>query len=455
MSKHDVKLIGARTDLVPINAANSDAEFERSLSRSSRRLMITGSLSLLAGLTAMGAWAFYAPLKTAALANGFVKVAGERKTVQHLEGGIVRDIFVREGETVSKGQVLMRLVDVTARARRALLLVEHDALLAEQARLEAERDDRSAPVFADALLARQHEEAVARLIAGELQLFNSRRASLLGQVEVLEQRKRQAREKIEGRLAEIASTRSQLGFILEELRGAELLLEQGMYLKTRYYALKRAEAELQGSIGRLSADVAEAQAQIGETQLRIIDLRNQVRREVSDRLQDVRARLRDISERLDAAADILARTEIIAPESGIVIGLQVHTPGGVIAAGAPILQIVPSDDRLVIEAQVQLQDINRVWQGMPAEVRFTAFNSRATPVFTARVSRISPDRIVDAARQRAYFVAQVEIDRKLTGSLELQPGMPAEVYFVEGERTPIDYLIKPVREQMRRAMTER
>jgi HlyD family type I secretion membrane fusion protein len=228
-----------------------------------------------------------------------------------------------------------------------------------------------------------------------------------------------------------------------------------MYLKTRYYALKRAEAELQGSIGRLSADVAEAQAQIGETQLRIIDLRNQVRREVSDRLQDVRARLRDISERLDAAADILARTEIIAPESGIVIGLQVHTPGGVIAAGAPILQIVPSDDRLVIEAQVQLQDINRVWQGMPAEVRFTAFNSRATPVFTARVSRISPDRIVDAARQRAYFVAQVEIDRKLTGSLELQPGMPAEVYFVEGERTPIDYLIKPVREQMRRAMTER
>ena len=137
------------------------------------------------------------------------------------------------------------------------------------------------------------------------------------------------------------------------------------------------------------------------------------------------------------------------------IGLQVHTAGGVVAAGEPIMQIVPTGDRLVVEAQVQLQDINRIWPGMPAEVRFSAFNSRATPVFTARVSRVSPDRFVDAARQRAYFVAQVEIDRHLAGTIELQPGMPAEVYFVEGERTPLDYLLKPLREQFRRAMIER
>ena len=417
--------------------------------------MLTGSLALVAGVGALGAWAALAPLKTAALASGFVKVAGERKTIQHLEGGIVREIMVREGQAVAKGQVLLKLVDVGARARHALLMVEHDALLAELARLEAERDDRRAPVFPDSLLGRRRDEAVERLISGELQLFNSRRASLFGQIEVLEQRKRQAREKIEGRQSEIDSTRTQLGFIVEELRGAETLLEQGMYLRTRYYALKRTEADLQGAIGRLSADVAEAEAQIGETELRIIDLRNQVRREVNDRIQDVRARLRDLAERLDAAADVLARTEIVAPESGTVIGLLAHTAGGVVGAGAPILQIVPSDDRLVVEAQVQLQDIDRIWTGMPAEVRFTAFNSRATPVFAARVSRISPDRFTDPVRQRAYFIAQVDIDRSLTGSLELQPGMPAEVYFVEGERTPLDYLIKPIREQLRRAMTER
>ena len=455
MSTASAQALSAAAAPVSSKGTEPDDEFDRDLARSSRRLMLTGSAILLAGVGALGSWAALAPLKTAALANGFVKVAGERKTVQHLEGGIVREILVREGETVTKGQVLLRLLDVTPRARHGLLMVEHDALLAELARLEAERDDRRAPAFAETLLARRSDDAVARLLAGELQLFQSRRASLRGQVEVLEQRKRQAREKIEGRMAEIASTRTQLEFIVEELRGAETLLEQGMYLRTRYYALKRTEADLQGVIGRLSADVAESEAQIGETELRIIDLRNQVQREVNDRLQDVRAKLRDVGERLDAAADMLARTEIVAPESGTVIGLQAHTAGGVVVAGAPILQIVPSADRLVVEAQVQLQDIDRIWTGMPAEVRFTAFNSRATPVFSARVSRISADRFTDTARQRAYFLAQVEIDRNLTGSLELQPGMPAEVYFVQGERTPFDYLIKPVREQIRRAMTER
>ncbi len=440
------------------HGAEADATadgFERHLARSSRRLMLTGSLSLVVGAGALGSWAALAPLTTAALANGYVKVAGERKTIQHLEGGIVREILVREGQTVSKGQVLVKLVDVTARARQALLMVEHDALLAELARLEAERDYRPSPTFSPSLLARRQDDAVARLMAGELNLFNSRRAALFGQTEVLEQRKRQAREKIEGRLSEIASTRTQLDFILEELRGAESLLEQGMYLRTRYYALKRTEATLEGTIARLSADVAEAQAQIGETELRIIDLRNQLSREVNDRLQDVRAKLRDLAERLDAAADALARTEIVAPETGTVIGLQVHTAGGVVSPGAPILQIVPTEDRLVVEAQIQLQDINRVWLGMPAEVRFSAFNSRATPVFSARVSRISPDRFIDAARQRAYFIAQIEIDRSVAGAIELQPGMPAEVYFVEGERTPLDYLVKPIREQLRRAMIER
>ena len=185
---------------------------ERGLDRSSRRLMLTGSLSLVVGVGALGAWATLAPLTTAALANGYVKVAGERKTIQHLEGGIVREILVREGQMVTKGQVLLRLVDVTAKARLALLMVERDALLAEMGRLEAERDGRATPLFADTLIARRQDDAVARLIAGELNLFNSRRASFLGQIEVLEQRKRQAREKIEGRLSEISKSVTTKGY---------------------------------------------------------------------------------------------------------------------------------------------------------------------------------------------------------------------------------------------------
>lgn len=177
--------------------------------------------------------------------------------------------------------------------------------------------------------------------------------------------------------------------------------------------------------------------------------------DVNDRLQDIRAKLRDLAERIDVSGAVLSRTEVVAPDAGPVMVLLVHTAGGVVAVGEPIMQIVRTGDRLVIEAQVQLQDINRICPGMPAEVRFSAFNSRATPVFTARVSRVSPDRFADAARQRVYFGAEVAVDRHLAGAIELQPGMPAEVYFVEGERTPLDYLLKPLREQFRRAMIER
>jgi HlyD family type I secretion membrane fusion protein len=436
-------------------AVVAQPRFERRLARSRSGLILAGSLIVLVGAGALGSWAGLAPLRSAAIANGVVKVAGERRVVQHLEGGIVRDLLVREGEPVHQGQVLLRLVDVVPRARLGILQLEHDAVSAEMARVEAELDGLASPRFPEQLLQRRGDPAVARLMQGEARLFNHRRDALQGQIEVLEQRKRQTRERILAREAEIEATRTKLGFILQEIEGAETLLESGMYLKTRYYALKRSEADLRGTMGRLNGDIAEAREVIGETDLRIIDLRNRFRSEASDRLQDLRARLRDVDERLGAAGDVMSRTEIRAPASGEVIGLRAHTPGGVIAAGAPIMEIVPRDEPLVVEVQVQPQDIDRVYLGMPAEVRFTAFSTRATPIYSARVSRISADRMTDPNRQRAYYLAQVEIDRSITGSLTLQPGMPAEVYLVAGERTPLDYLLKPLREQIQRGMTER
>ncbi len=439
----------------PIVAGEAQPRFERALARSRSGLILAGSLIVLAGTGALGSWASFAPLRSAAIASGVVKVAGERRVVQHLEGGIIREIFVREGESVQQGQVLMRLVDVAPRARLGILQLEHDAVSAEMARFEAELEDWSSPRYPESLLQRRGEPAVARLLQGETRLFASRREALLGQIDVLEQRKRQTRERITARQAEIEATRTKLGFILQEIEGAETLLESGMYLKTRYYALKRSEADLLATIGRLNGDIAEAREVMGETDLRIIDVRNRFRAESSDRLQDLRARLRDVGERLAAASDVLARTEIRAPVNGVVFGLRTHTPGGVIAAGAQVMELVPRDEPLVVEVQVQLQDIDRIYPGMPAEVRFTAFSSRATPIYAARVSRISADRTIDPARPRAYYLAQVEIDRSITGSLTLQPGMPAEVYLVAGQRTPIDYLLKPLREQIQRGMTER
>jgi HlyD family type I secretion membrane fusion protein len=430
-------------------------ELARALGTDRRRLAGWGTGLLLAGLGSLVGWAALAPIHSAAIAPGVVKVAGERKTIQHLEGGIVREILVREDQRVDTGDVLMLLDDLGARTRHSLLQGEHDAVSAELARLEAERDGRAgSPLFAPELLARRDDARIARLLDGEVQLLASRNAALRGQLDVLAQRQQQARERIAGREAEIAATRTKLGFITEELEGAKSLLEVGIYLKTRYWALKRAEADLEAEIGRLRADIAEARAQIGEAELRRLDLRNQQRRDASDRIQDLRARLRDLGERLAAADDALTRTRITAPQPGTVIGLQVHTRGGVIRPGAPIMDLVPRDERLLVEARIRPEDIDRVRRGMPAEVRFTAFNQRTTPVFPGEVMRVSADRFTDPTHGLAWYVAQVAIDAGQGAKLALQPGMPAEVYIVTGERTVLSYLVRPIREQIRRSMLE-
>jgi len=439
---------------VPVPPPTLSPELARALGDGRRRLPAWGTGLIVAGFGALAGWAALAPIQSAAVAPGVVKVAGERKTIQHLEGGIVREILVREDQRVDTGDVLVLLDDLTARTRHGLLQGEHDAVTAELARLEAERDGRASAAFPPELVARRDDPRIARLLEGEAQLLASRQAALQGQLDVLAQRQQQAREKIAGRETEIAATRTKLAFITEELEGAKSLLEVGIYLKTRYWALKRAEADLEAEIGRLGADIAEARAQIGEAELRRIDLRNQQRRDAADRIQDLRARLRDLGERLAAADDALARTRITAPQPGTVIGLQVHTRGGVIRPGAPILDLVPRDERLLVEARIRPEDIDRVRRGMPAEVRFTAFNQRTTPVFPGEVVRVSADRFTDPARGLAWYAAQVAIDAGRGAKLALQPGMPAEVYIVTGERTVLSYLVRPIREQIRRSMLE-
>jgi len=252
----------------------------------------------------------------------------------------------------------------------------------------------------------------------------------------------------------MAATRTKLGYIKEEIKGAESLMEVGMYTKTRYFALRRAEADLNSDIGRLQADIAETRALNGETDLRIMDLRNQLQTEINNKLQEIRLKLDDIRERRDAAKYALARSEIVAPQAGRVIGLQVHTIGGVIKPGGAILDIVPKDDKMIVEARIRPEDIDLVHKELPAEVRFTAFNSRTTPVFPGKVVRVSADRFTDPNRGVPFYLAQIEIDPKHVSNLTLKPGMPAEVYIVTGERTALDYLTRPIRDQIHRGMLE-
>jgi len=429
-------------------------DFAQEIDKSRQRMVFMGAIVLTVGFGSLGAWAAFAPMKSAALAQGVVKVASERKTVQHLEGGIVQDILVKEDQEVAAGEILVRLDDINARTRFDMLQGGYDALAAEFARLEAERDERPSLLFPDDLLKRIDDPKVANLLEGEQRLFLSRREGVQGQINVLRQRKQQNGEKIGGRQTQMAATRTKLGYIKEEIKGAESLMEVGMYTKTRYFALRRAEADLNSDIGRLQADIAETRALNGETDLRIMDLRNQLQTEINNKLQEIRLKLDDIRERRDAAKYALARSEIVAPQAGRVIGLQVHTIGGVIKPGGAILDIVPKDDKMIVEARIRPEDIDLVHKELPAEVRFTAFNSRTTPVFPGKVVRVSADRFTDPNRGVPFYLAQIEIDPKHVSNLTLQPGMPAEVYIVTGERTALDYLTRPIRDQIHRGMLE-
>ena len=429
-------------------------DFAQEIDKSRQRMVFMGAIVLTVGFGSLGAWAAFAPMKSAALAQGVVKVASERKTVQHLEGGIVQDILVKEDQEVAAGEILVRLDDINTRTRFDMLQSGYDALAAEFARLEAERDERPNLLFPEDLLKRIDDPKVANLLEGEQRLFLSRREGVQGQINVLRQRKQQNGEKIGGRQTQMAATRTKLDYIKEEIKGAESLMEVGMYTKTRYFALRRAEADLNSDIGRLQADIAETRALNGETDLRIMDLRNQLQTEINNKLQEIRLKLDDIRERRDAAKYALARSEIVAPQAGRVIGLQVHTIGGVIKPGGAILDIVPKDDKMIVEARIRPEDIDLVHKELPAEVRFTAFNSRTTPVFPGKVVRVSADRFTDPNRGVPFYLAQIEIDPKHVSNLTLKPGMPAEVYIVTGERTALDYLTRPIRDQIHRGMLE-
>lgn len=421
---------------------------------SKQRLITVGFLIVILGFGGLGAWAALAPLRSASVAPGFVKVASERKTVQHLEGGIVKEILVQDGDEVTAGQVLLRLDDMAARSRVELLQGKHDSLTVTLARLQAEREGLKSIAFPPEFDARRTQERVSRLIAGEEEVFRTRRAKLDGQMNILRQRLSQFDEQVQGLQLQIKSTTTQLALVAEETDAAEFLLKKGVYEKPKYLALKRTTAKLEGEKGAHQSKIAEIKEQAAEVKLRIIDIEKKWDEEINAELQRVRTELFDTEERLRAAVNTLERTDITAPQHGTVVALAVHTIGGVIKAGGPILDIVPRDDSLIVEARIRPEDIDIVHEGLPAEVRLTAFNYRSTPTFQGRLAHLSADRLVDQSGNRPYYVAKVELDPESVKGFDLYPGMPAEVYLLTGERTTLQYILKPIVDSMHRGLLE-
>lgn len=401
-------------------------------------------------------WAAMAPLDGAAIASGVIAVESKRKTIQHLEGGIIKEIVTAEGARVAAGDVLVRFDDTQPRASLALLHGRLAAALALRARLVAERDDAGDITFPDELLARAGEPAIARIMTGEIDVLHSRRSRIEGQESVLRERIDKQRREIVGLRAKVAASRQQLALVEEEIGPHEEMAARGVISRSSLLALKGKKADLIGGIGDFQARIARAEDGISEVEFQLKMPRSTDYNQVTEELQKVQADIADLRDKISAAEDILRRTDVVAPVSGTIVDLQVHTVGGVLQPGQRLLDVVPDRDRLIVDVRVDPRDIDVVYPGMPAQVRLSAFNTRTTPTVPGAVTAVSADRMSDPATGVAYFSAQVVLDAEKAAFdlARLKAGMQAEVFLVTTERTALDYLLEPIIRSFSRAGRE-
>ena len=419
---------------------------------------IAGYALILFTFGVLGGGACVVRINSAIIAPATVTVASNRKVVAHLEGGIIDQVLVREGDKVTGGQPLFRLSDVSARANAMLLQGQLIADLALEARLVAERDQTSDITWPKDLTELPDQAQVLRIKNDQTAQFLGRRRSMDGQTAILRNRITQLQLEIEGMGIEKDSTRAQLGFIRTELTGVTELFEQKLVQITRLLSLRREQARLDGSIGRLITDQAKSERGIVETNLQIQQLQEHFQEQVATTLAETRRRIGDVREKLAIAHDILERVYITAPIAGSVQALRVGGGGQVIRQGEPLLEIVPDHDRLQINAQIQPTDIADLQPGQSAEVRFPAFPARETPLILGHLQSISGDRLVDDITHLPYFLGIVVIDQtNLPPALagQLRPGMPAEVVVPTGERTVMSYITDPLSRGLRHAFIQK
>jgi HlyD family type I secretion membrane fusion protein len=414
-----------------------------------KRVIRGGLAVIVAGALAMGLWGFWAPLSGAIIAPGFVKVDLNRKVVQHQEGGIVRAVRVRDGDQVTQGQELVLLDDVRIDAQLDLLRTQLDAERAKSARLEAERSLATRPVFPKDLLKdefRTREEA----------LFRARRQALDSQIEVLRRQIRETGQEAEALDLQIAAEARALKLQKEELESNERLLAQGYVQRTRLLTLQRAVAEYEARHSERRAELSKARQRASELEFRILSMRNTYVQAATDELKEASARMFDLEERIRPSRDASERQKITSPIDGEVVGLRVFNAGSVIGPREVLMEIVPTQKRLIVEARIRPEDVNHVRQGIEADIRLTAYQSRTTPLVAGAVTYVSGDRLVDQQNGAPYYVVHIDVPETslAVASLKLQAGMPAEVFIRTDKRSALDYLLAPVTSYLRRAMRE-
>ena len=426
---------------------------------SARGPIIAGLLTLIVMIGGFVGWASFTPLNSSVMGQAVLVVESSRRDVAHLEGGIVRQIHVRDGTEVKEGDPLLTLDPVRATAALQIVRGQIDANLILLARLRAEvSESPTIEVDEDILERARSNRDLADLVRGQTEIFNARRASMNGQVAVLRQRIQQINSQIAGFTAQEQARLRQMGFLQDELDGVNVLLRQGFAPRTRAMALSRDLARLQGEQGEYLSTVARSHQQIGEADLQILQVERSFKEEVAKLLQDTQNTRREQQERLIANQDIVHHLEIRAPTAGIVVGSTVFTPGGVVAPGRTLMQIVPSLDSLVIEAQIAVQDIEVVYDGQVAQIRFPALPQRTLPILTGHVIHVSADRLTDERTGQSYFKVRLKPDAESLEKIverRLVAGMPAEVSIATGQRTAGRYLLDPFIDAMQRSMRER
>lgn len=416
---------------------------------------------LLAGATlfgGFGAWSALAPIESAAIAAGTVKVESTRKTLQHLEGGVIRDILVADGARVNAGDVLLRIDATRARTAFATLSDQLAAALAEEARLRAEFAGHTTIALPPELAHRSEEPRVAEILAGQERILGAHRSALQARIAVWEERAAQSRSEIKGFALQDSALARQIALIAEETADSRTLLAKGLERRPHLLALERARADLEGRRADLAAQRARADQVIAESAAQMASLQYDSEKEIAEQLRDAQARTKELREQLQVAADVLARTELRAPVAGTVTDLRVHTVGGVIAPGEPVMDLVPAQDRLVVEVEIRPEDIHLVRRGQSAQIRLPAYRQRNAATLAATLDYVAPDRPGDKRGDQPLYAGRVVVDPASLAAhpeIRLLAGMQAEVMIITGHTTVALYALSPFIDVFRHALRDR
>jgi HlyD family secretion protein len=425
---------------------------------------VAGALIMAVVLMGFGVWGNTAPIAGAVVASGVFVVTGQNKIVQHLEGGMIREIYVREGDTVEAGQMLLELDDTVARAELQRLFLRRIRLTAIDARLQAEMREEKDITLPPEIVQWLPSSPEAREIVDSQQMtFTARRNNLNSDVKSIQESISALEERIRGSRVQLDAVHRQIVLLDEEIVTKDKLVQAGLVRKPELMVLQRSKANLEGEVGRIMGDIGDAKERIARAVEQINGVRKTAIKTAVEQMHEVRGELADVRERMLSAKGILDRVRVTAPVSGVVVKLRYHTRGGVVEAGKNIMELLPLKDELIIEARLRPQDIDSVKHGQMAMVRLTALNQRITPMVSADVIYLSADTLADEKKSQQVGPTDIYIVRVKLNSEESRnipgfsptPGMPAEVYIKTSERTFFQYIVRPIHDSMMRAFRER